>query len=260
MTENARGFNAEPVNDEKATFCLVHGAFHGPWCWDFIRPYLEERGHPTIAPNLPIEDPGANFNRYADVVSKEISASGAKEVYVVGHSRAGNVVPRLGNSAIKKLVYIAASIEEHTIGRPLVEEVDKVPHKNSLHFLAGSKNLGGEMTAYEKSLAKEIFYQDCPDEVAEWAADQLRIQRKSRKEPSISEMPTTTAHFIVCAFDRVVNPDRQIYTALNWFNVPESRIHVFASGHSPMLAKPREFAEKLLEWTADTKDDNDENS
>lgn len=254
MTERTLPLELGDVEDEKATFCLVHGAWHGAWVWDLLRPQLEAHGHPTIAPTLPIDDPKANFNRYADVVSKAIASSGAKEVLIVAHSRAGNVVPRLGNAAIKKLVYVSASVEEYTIGRPLVEEADRLPSKNSILFNIGSRKLHGEMTAYEKSLAKDVFYHDCPDEVAQWAVEKLRIQRKSKSEPPIRQMPATPAHFIVCAFDRVINTDRQIYTALNWFNVPESRIHVFNSGHSPMLAKPKEFAAKLLEWTVD-KDD-----
>jgi hypothetical protein len=28
-----------------ATFGLVHGAWHGAWCWDRLVPELEARGH-----------------------------------------------------------------------------------------------------------------------------------------------------------------------------------------------------------------------
>ena len=35
-----------------ATFVLVHGAFRGGWCWDFVREILESAGHEVYAPDL----------------------------------------------------------------------------------------------------------------------------------------------------------------------------------------------------------------
>jgi pimeloyl-ACP methyl ester carboxylesterase len=39
------------------TFALVHGAWHGPWCWEHVQPELEARGHRVVAVDLPNEDP-----------------------------------------------------------------------------------------------------------------------------------------------------------------------------------------------------------
>src|ERR1700736_4531524 len=35
------------------TFILIHGAFHGGWCWEPVTPYLERRGHRVLTPDLP---------------------------------------------------------------------------------------------------------------------------------------------------------------------------------------------------------------
>jgi Alpha/beta hydrolase family len=35
-----------------ATFVLVHGAWHGGWCWQKVIPYLEAAGHAVYAPTL----------------------------------------------------------------------------------------------------------------------------------------------------------------------------------------------------------------
>ena len=35
------------------TFVLVHGAWHGAWCWYKVVPRLEQAGHRVIAPDLP---------------------------------------------------------------------------------------------------------------------------------------------------------------------------------------------------------------
>ena len=240
---------------DNAAFCLVHGAWHGAWCWDYLRPELEARGHPTIAPDLPIDDPEADFDDYAEVVTEAIANSGAKEVVLAGHSRAGNVIPRIpqllakrvGDVAISKLIYIAASIEEHTIGRPLVEEANVVPSKNSVLFMTGTQKIPGNksLTTFDPLMARLVFYHDCSSKVADWAIGQLRPQKKSDKEPKLEQLPEIPSEYIVCAHDRVITTDRQIYTALNWFEIPYNRVRVFNSGHSPMLAKPQLLADQL---------------
>src|SRR5918996_1523905 len=35
-----------------ATFVLVHGAWHGGWCWRHVRHLLEKSGHQVHAPSL----------------------------------------------------------------------------------------------------------------------------------------------------------------------------------------------------------------
>jgi pimeloyl-ACP methyl ester carboxylesterase len=36
-----------------STFLLVHGAWHGAWCWSKLVPELEALGHKTIVFDLP---------------------------------------------------------------------------------------------------------------------------------------------------------------------------------------------------------------
>ena len=49
-------------------FALVHGAWHGAWCWSKVVPLIEERGHAAVAMDLPIEDASAGWSTYADAV------------------------------------------------------------------------------------------------------------------------------------------------------------------------------------------------
>jgi len=48
-----------------ATFVLVQGGYHGGWCWDRLRLVLAERGHDSLAPDLPIDDADASYGEYA---------------------------------------------------------------------------------------------------------------------------------------------------------------------------------------------------
>src|SRR5260370_33206387 len=58
-------------------FALVHGAYHGAWCWDLLRRELERDGHSTSAVDLPCDDPDAGAERHADVVVKAIPKDAA---------------------------------------------------------------------------------------------------------------------------------------------------------------------------------------
>jgi pimeloyl-ACP methyl ester carboxylesterase len=72
-------------------FALVHGAFHGAWCWDRLRTELERDGHSTSAVDFPSEDPDAGAGRYADLVVEAIPKG--EDVVLVGHSLGGLTIP-----------------------------------------------------------------------------------------------------------------------------------------------------------------------
>jgi len=69
------------------TFALIHGAYHGGWCWAAVGEELEARGHRFVAPDLPCDDPTAGVAEYARVVVDALEGVD-DEVSVVGHSDA----------------------------------------------------------------------------------------------------------------------------------------------------------------------------
>ena len=78
--------------------CARHGAWHGTWAWDLLRPELEAREHRMLAPDLPCEDPDAGVAEHAAVVRE--SLDGARDAIVVGHSLGATTIPlmpRLGD-------------------------------------------------------------------------------------------------------------------------------------------------------------------
>src|SRR5712692_6184681 len=73
-------------------FVLVHGAYHGAWCWDELRAELERGGHASTAVNLPCDDPDAGAESYVDEILHAIPKQ-AGSVVMVGHSLAGLSIP-----------------------------------------------------------------------------------------------------------------------------------------------------------------------
>src|SRR6202521_652128 len=89
-------------------FVLVHGAYHGAWCWDALRRELVVDGHTTSAVDLPCEDPQAGGERYADEVVHSMPKT-AEGVVLVGHSLAGLTIPVVaGRTRTLMTIYLCA--------------------------------------------------------------------------------------------------------------------------------------------------------
>ncbi len=92
-------------------FALVHGGWHGAWCWDRLTPELEARGHRVIAIDLPCEDPTATCETYAEVVARALEAQEVEDVVVVGHSLAGLTIPLVAaRRPVSRLIYLCALV------------------------------------------------------------------------------------------------------------------------------------------------------
>jgi len=90
------------------TFGLVHGAWHGGWCWQYLIPELEARGHRAVAMDLPTDDPQAGAERYAAIVVRALD-SFDEDVVLVGHSLAGLTIPVVASlRPVRHLVYLCA--------------------------------------------------------------------------------------------------------------------------------------------------------
>lgn len=86
---------------------LVHGSYHGAWCWDLLRPELERLGHRVITMDLPISDPVLGAADYAQAIGAALDPG--SEPMLVGHSMAGLITPLVAaRRPVRKLVFLAA--------------------------------------------------------------------------------------------------------------------------------------------------------
>ena len=94
---------------------LVHGAWHGPWCWERVTPYLDAAGVPWVAPDLPscaVASTGANETEDNAAVRETLDClPGDEQAILLGHSRGGRVISEAGtHNRVGHLVYLAASV------------------------------------------------------------------------------------------------------------------------------------------------------
>nr|BFE56184.1 alpha/beta fold hydrolase [Dactylosporangium thailandense] len=93
------------------TYVLVHGAFHGGWCWQPVAAALTAAGHAVQAPTLAGEaDPEADLDGHIAEVVAAVRAAAAP-VTLVGHSYGGIVATGAADrAAVARLVLLDAPV------------------------------------------------------------------------------------------------------------------------------------------------------
>src|SRR6185312_1533319 len=81
------------------TFVLVHGAWHGGWCWRRVSDLLEKKGHKVFAPTMTglgershLMSAMITLDTHITDVANVIKWEGLENVVLVGHSYAGFVI------------------------------------------------------------------------------------------------------------------------------------------------------------------------
>jgi pimeloyl-ACP methyl ester carboxylesterase len=103
-----------------ATFVLVHGAWHGGWCWTRVAPRLRAKGHEVFTPTLTglgerihlASDDIDLATHVADVVNL-LEFENLHDVVLVGHSYGGFVITGVVDNAaerLKRVVYLDAFV------------------------------------------------------------------------------------------------------------------------------------------------------
>jgi len=105
---------------KKPPIVLVHGAWHGGWCWRHVAPLLEAAGYAVHTPTLPGQ--GNRAVELSDAVDLEshirdltgyIESRNLSDVVLVGHSYGGVVITGAADriaARLKKLIYLDALI------------------------------------------------------------------------------------------------------------------------------------------------------
>jgi pimeloyl-ACP methyl ester carboxylesterase len=82
-----------------STFVLVHGAWHGGWCWDRVTPMLRAAGHVVHTPTLTglserahLLSPQVGLDTHAEDVVRLLDVLDLRDVVLVGHSYAGQII------------------------------------------------------------------------------------------------------------------------------------------------------------------------
>src|SRR4051794_26607968 len=190
------------------TFALVHGAWHGGWCWERVAAELAGRGHDVIAPDLPCEDVSAGFEDYADVVVAALHDAG-DDVVVVGHSLAGLTIPHVATRRpVRRLVFLCALLP--AVGRSFADQFGLGEPMLDGGYAAGIERDAQARSAWaDEALARRHFYADCAEADAHAAFVRLRPQATDHYADvfTLDTPAAVPASYILCTEDRMVRPE-----------------------------------------------------
>ena len=219
---------------EMAAFALVHGAWHRPSCWDLLVDELGKRGHRSVAPDVPFDDPTATWDTYEEVITDALS--GVDDPVLVGHSGGAMLIPLVAlRRPVKLLVYLCPSTPVAT------------PHPDAppgLHAGAWDAVKTDELgrSWWEPDDAIRGMYPRLDPALASWAAARLRHDADSGSYP-LEGPPRLPSVYIYAAEDEFFTPESRRWAARNIFGVEPIEM---AGGHFPMLERPSELADLLV--------------
>lgn len=160
-----------------ARFVLVHGSWHGAWCWEPLIAQLEEAGHAVSAVDLPGHGRDATplaGRTLAAYVDRVVSAIEEREgsVILVGHSMGGVVVTQAAERVpdrIARLVYVTAFLP--TDGQCLLDLAKTDAESAILPALVFDEPGGVHWVQPDARVG--VFYGECDPALAARAAARL---------------------------------------------------------------------------------------
>lgn len=226
-----------------ATFALVHGAWHGAWCWEQLTPLLQHAGHDVVAMDLPSEDGTATFDTYADVVCAALD--GDDDVVLVGHSYNGNTIPLVAaRRPVRHLVYLCAMVPD--IGRSVFDQLGDEMEMLNPAYQEGLSVPDEQLRQVwiDHDIARAMFYGDCDELTIKAALDRLRPQSAypALQPFLLAEFPAVPTTYVVCSDDQILRPEWSRKTAERL----GAKLVELPGDHSPFYSRPSVLADVLL--------------
>tara|TARA_Y100001970_G_scaffold36299_1_gene44836 strand:+ start:895 stop:1584 length:690 start_codon:yes stop_codon:yes gene_type:complete len=212
---------------------LVHGAWHGSWCWEFVESRMIKDGYKVLSVDLPftgLDDDAAFLSN--------ILESMEGEVVLLGHSYGGMVISKAaeGRGNISHLVYLCAILLEE--GATMGGSTDS--SQESKIKIDVDENL---ISIVKRDAVIPAFYEDVDLQIAQDSLDLLRPFPIHSVNMGIGEAwrdhPTT---YVVCKGDAAIPPDTQ-----RNMSMLADRVLEWDCGHSPFFSDPSLICELLRE-------------
>ena len=203
---------------------LVHGAWHGSWCWELVESRMSEDGFNVSSVDLPftgLHDDAAFLSNVLD------DADG--EVILVGHSYGGMVISNAaeGKNNVSHLVYLCAILLEEGMSMGASSDTSQ----ESKIKIEVDENL---LSTVKRDAVISAFYKDVDLQIAQDAINLLRPFPIDSVNVGVGEAwrdhPTT---YVLCRNDEAITPQTQREMSALADTVVE-----WDCGHSPFFSDP----------------------
>jgi pimeloyl-ACP methyl ester carboxylesterase len=237
------------------TFVLVHGAWHGAWCWAGVIGELERKGNRAFAVDLP----GHGENRcdpshvtrgaYIESVVSFIERHGLENVVLAGHSLGGITIPAVAAripKRIKRVVFVSALVISD--GQTTADELAPLmaAHADDVHGLAE----GAPAFTLALERFRTGFMQDGSSDLQDFVYSALvpeptapLLEPVAMKRFHESGIPSS---YLVCE-DDVLFDDPKVWHPGFSRHLKNATTRSIKAGHEVMFTKPVECARALIE-------------
>lgn len=234
-----------------STYVLVHGAYHGAWCYAKVVSLLEAAGHTVVAVDLPghgdnpVPIADVTLDNYADHVCAIIGAQDGK-VILVGHSLGGMTITQVAERVPERidwLVYLTAMMPRNGETRADLARFEDDVAMASLRIVSDD----GLTVNMKPEIIRSTFYGECTDDDYELALSNLVPQATEPLGRAVATTPekfgSVRRAYIECLRDRAIPiaMQRAMIEAQ-----PCERVMTIDSDHSPFFSAPQELADHLL--------------
>jgi pimeloyl-ACP methyl ester carboxylesterase len=229
------------------TFVLVHGAWHGGWCWSRVASILRGRGHGVFTPTQTglgershLLSKSIDLDVFITDIANVLKWEGLSDVVLVGHSFGGNAISGVADrmrGRIRQLVYLDAVILED--GQSAFSQLPKE--------VVEARTRAAEETSGGLSIP-------APPPAAFGITDAVQTQFvASRLTPHPFNTYTSplrlvnkvgnglAASYIVCT-DPIYQP---LETSRNWVKGAGWKMIEIKTGHDAMVTAPERLADLL---------------
>lgn len=234
------------TTDGPGAIVLVHGAWHGGWCWQRVRPLLEAAGHRVYTPTLTglsdrahLIDPSVGLDTHVTDIVRLLEAEAPGPVTLVGHSYAGQVVTAVADQRpdlVAKRVYLDAFVGEDGDAA-----IDLLPEEVAHHYRESVAGPGFGWLIPPRSLTV-LGVTDQAD--LDWLTPRLTphpwltYAQPLRLTGAGKDVP---AAYLDCVdWMQVFAPYAEKARAAGW------PVHTLETGHEAMVTAPRALAEAIL--------------
>ena len=237
-----------------STYVLIHGAWHGGWCWGRVAPLLRAQGHDVHTPTL------AGMAEHAHLASKQITldthvedvvsyleAWELTDVVLVGHSYGCPIITwvadRLdGSGRIARLIYLDGAVPKDGDGWFSSNKPEQLAARNK-----AARDSGGLTIPAPDAVA---FGLSDPADIA-WVSRRLRphpygCYLSTMRLPNLVQgrginlLPRTYIDCVEPFYSDFAGTKQRVKADPGWKYVE------IKTGHDAMVSAPGELAELLL--------------
>ncbi len=231
-------------------YLLVHGAWHGGWCWKRVARLLRAAGHEVFTPTLTglgerehLLNADVELNTHIQDVIEVFKYEDLRDVILVGHSYGGMVISGVAESVaeyIAHLVYLDAFVPKD--GQSLCD------FQTPEEFARRKEKTRMEGDGYKLPFSPTENFGITNEEDLAWVKPRLNphpfktmLNTVRLTNPKAAQIPRT---YIYCN-SPAIGPFGQFAERLR---ADESwQYRELATGHDAMITEPKQLAELLLE-------------